>query len=288
MEYVERMKREGSSELLTRFARIVKYQPMCEDVMKKATETHLSLFNDDDVYSYHEGIAVVSTVLVELNRERVVEVDIQAKQLLKVNGESVNGIEHNRVLDLSDEGERWEGDVLNNKPYGWGVLYDSENRMVYEGFRIGDVNVCYGRSYYPDVGVIEYEGMICEGKRWGRGVQYDKQGVVMRDGEWVNDESVEMTMTMTEENQRLFTCVEELIVSDGCGNGMEWRAFDVTCIVHLRELRVGIGCFGKTEELKLIGLNELERVVIGHHSFTNVNANNTNLRFTYSCVPVVL
>ena len=147
MEYVERMKREGSSELLMRFARIVKYQPMCEDAMKKATETHLSLFNRDDVYSYHEGIAVVSTVLVELNRERVVEVDIQAKQLLKVNGESVNGIEHNRVLDLNDDGERWEGDVLSNQPYGWGVLYDSENRMVYEGFRIGDVNVCYGRSY---------------------------------------------------------------------------------------------------------------------------------------------
>ena len=268
MEYVERMKREGSSELLMHFARIVKYQPMCEDVMKKATETHLSLFNRDDVYWYHKGIAVVSSVLVEMDKERVVEVNAQSRRLLRVNGEEVSGIEHNRVLDLNDDGERWEGDVLNNKPYGWGVVYDSENRMVYEGFRIGSVSVCYGRSYYPDVGVIEYEGMICKGKRWGRGVQYDKQGVVMRDGEWVNDESVEMTMTMTEENQRLFTCVEELIVSDGCGNGMEWRAFDVTCIVHLRKLRVGIGCFGKTEELKLIGLNELERVVIGHHSFT--------------------
>ena len=273
MEYVERMKREGSSELLMRFARIVKYQPMCEDAMKKATETHLSLFNRDDVYSYHEGIAVVSTVLVELNRERVVEVDIQAKQLLKVNGESVNGIEHNRVLDLNDDGERWEGDVLSNQPYGWGVLYDSENRMVYEGFRIGDVNVCYGRSYYSDVGVIEYEGMIFDGKRWGRGIQYDKQGVVMRDGEWVNDESVEMTMTMTEENPLLFTCVEELVVSDECCNGIEWRVFDVTCVVHLRELRVGNECFRNTKELRLIGLKELERVVIGKSSFTTETYN---------------
>ena len=267
MKYVERMKKEGSSELLMHLARIVKYQQMCEGFMKKATETHLSLFNRDDVYWYHEGI-VVTSVLVELNKERVVEVDARLKQLLKVNGEEVKGIEHNRVLDLSDDGERWEGDVLNSKPYGWGVVYDSENRMVYEGFRIGEVIVCYGRSYYPDVGVIEYEGMIFEGKRWGRGIQYDKQGVVMRDGEWVNDESVEMTMTMTEENQRLFTCVEELIVSDECCNGMEWRAFDVTCIVHLRELRVGYGCFGKTEELKLIGLSQLERVVIGKSSFT--------------------
>ena len=43
----------------------------------------------------------------------------------------MTGIEHAQVLDLSDDGERWEGDVLNNQPYGWGVLYDSENRMVY-------------------------------------------------------------------------------------------------------------------------------------------------------------
>ncbi|KAM7454178.1 hypothetical protein BLSTO_05068 [Blastocystis sp. subtype 1] len=38
---------------------------------------------------------------------------------------NVSGIEHKQVLDLNDDGERWEGDVLNNQPYGWGVLYDS-------------------------------------------------------------------------------------------------------------------------------------------------------------------
>ena len=30
----------------------------------------------------------------------------------------MNGIEHNHVLDLSDEGERLEGDVLDEKPFG--------------------------------------------------------------------------------------------------------------------------------------------------------------------------
>ena len=266
-ERVERIKREGSSELLMHLTCIARYQQMCESIMKKATEKYLSLFNRDDVYWYHEGIVVASSVLMEMDKERVVEVDVRLKQLLRVNGEEVKGIEHTRVLDLSDDGERWEGDVLNNQPYGWGVVYDSENRMAYEGFRIGDVNVCYGRSYYSDVGVIEYEGMIFDGKRWGRGVQFDKQGVVMRDGEWMNNEPAEMAMTITEENQRLFTCVEELVVSDRCCNGMEWRVFDVSCIVHLRELRVGYGCFRNTEELKLIGLNELERVVIGKSSF---------------------
>ena len=108
---------------------------------------------------YHEGLIEKShSVVVELRLNRVIEVDIASHKLLQVNGEDVNGIEHNQVLDLSDDGERWEGDVLDKQPYGWGVLYDSENRMVYEGFRMGEVNVCYGRSYYSDVGVMEYEG----------------------------------------------------------------------------------------------------------------------------------
>ena len=89
----------------------------------------------------HRGDSVV-----EMNKERVVIGDTQSHQLLRVNDEDVSGIEHNVVLDMKEKGERWEGDVFQNKPYGWGVLYDSENRMMYEGFRIGDVNVCYGRS----------------------------------------------------------------------------------------------------------------------------------------------
>ena len=110
MERVERIKREGSSELLMHLTCIARYQQMCESIMKKATEKYLSLFNRDDVYWYYEGIVVASSVLMELNRERVIEVGIQAKQLLRVNGEEVKGIEHAQVLDLSDDGERWEGE----------------------------------------------------------------------------------------------------------------------------------------------------------------------------------
>ena len=74
--------------------------------------------------------------------EEVLIGNCRSKTLLRVNDEDLSGVEHNQVLDLSDDGDRWEGDVLNNEPYGWGVLYDSENRMVYEGFRLKDVNVC--------------------------------------------------------------------------------------------------------------------------------------------------
>ncbi len=86
---------------------------------------------------YDEGLIEKShSVVMELCLNRVIEVDVESRGLLRVNGEDVSGIEHNQVLDLNDDGERWEGDVLHNEPYGWGVLYDSENRMAYEGFRL--------------------------------------------------------------------------------------------------------------------------------------------------------
>ncbi len=60
--------------------------------------------------------------------------------------------------------------------------------------------------------------------------------------------------------------VVEIVVSNSCcQEGV--RVVDLSGCVNLRELRVGDYCFRKTEELKLIGLNGLERVVIGQNSF---------------------
>ena len=248
--------------MLVEMVKKVKYKQLYDGVMSKVTHCSLCLFS-------HEGIAEIApSLVVELNREREIEVDIASHKLLRVNGEDVNGIEHTQVLNLNDDGERWEGDVLNDEPYGWGVLYDSENRMTYEGFRIGDVNVCYGRSYYPDIHTVEYEGMIFEGERWGRGIQYDRNGKTMFEGEWMNGEPVEKTVTITDESVLFPTCVEELVIEKRSLNKEEWFSFDLSLFSHLRELRVNDGCCHCVEEVKLIGLNQLERVVIGDSCFT--------------------
>ena len=207
-------------------------------------------------------------VLVEIGKERVIEVNVKKKELMQLNGKDMNGIERNQVLNLSDDGERWEGDVLNDEPYGWGVLYDSENRMAYEGFRIGDLNVCYGIRYYSDVGVMEYEGEWCEGKRWGRGIQYDRTGNIVYDGEWFDDEQVTKRVVLSEENQLLHNHIEELIVSNCCCNGKEWKEVDLSFLPCLKTLHVGSRCFMCVRKVKLIGMKKLETVSIGESSFT--------------------
>ena len=173
------------------------------------------------------------------------------------------------MLDLSDDGERWEGDVLNNEPYGWGVLYDSENRRMYEGFQIGEWNVCYGTRYYSDIQKPEYEGMINTGKRWGRGIQYDRNGNTMFEGEWVNDENmITKRILLNEETYLLHPHLEELIVQDNSCNGPEWTALNLSFMPKLRFFEVGDNCFEYVDDVKLVALSELERVVMCKNSFT--------------------
>ena len=61
--------------------------------------------------------------------------------------------------------------------------------------------------------------------------------------------------------------VEVLVVKDNCCEEKDIRVLDLSGYVKLRELKVGDYCFRKVEELKLIGMECLERVVIGQNSF---------------------
>ena len=108
--------------------------------------------------------------------EEMIVGDMKNRRLLRAGYVDVSKIKHNEIVDMSVDGDRWEGDILNGEPCGWGVLYNKDNIRVYEGFCIGNKNECYGVSFYSDIGVIEYEGEWCDGKRWGWGVQYDRTG----------------------------------------------------------------------------------------------------------------
>ena len=268
-ESVEVIQRDGYSEPLLELGKRRRIQMLSDECVKKDNEHAYVVLVNHKGWCWYEGIAETSSsVLVELSMNGVVEVNAESHELLRVNGEDVNGIEHAKVLDLSDDGERWEGDVTDGKPFGWGVLYDSEGEKKYEGFRIGGVNVCYGRSYYSDIQKVQYEGMIFEGKRWGRGVLYDRDGNTVFEGEWMNDEPFAKRVELSEDNQLLHSRIEKLIVSNNSCNGKEWSVLDLSVMSKLRLFEVGDECFMYVKEVKLIGLNQLERVVIGKMCFT--------------------
>ena len=207
-------------------------------------------------------------VIVEYGSGRIVWVDVNKKELLEVEGVDLNELQHNEILDLSVEGDRWDGDVLNGNPCGWGVLFDKNNERVYEGFRIDEKNVCYGRTYYSNVLRVEYEGEWCDGMRWGRGVQYDRNGVVVYDGEWLNDAPLKKRVEVTSASVLLHNHVEELHVIGGCCNEEGLKELDLSGFMNLRELNVANECFEYVKKVNICGLRELERMIVGSKSFT--------------------
>ena len=84
----------------------------------------------------------------------------------------------------------------------------------------------------------------------------------------MNNEQLSKRVVVNEENQFLHNHIEELIVSNNSCNGPEWSALDLSLMPHLRLFEVGDECFENVNEMKLIGLSMLERVVIGRESFT--------------------
>ena len=59
-----------------------------------------------------------------------------------------------------------------------------------------------------------------------------------------------------------------VFIASNCCNDWRLSVLDLSQFVNLRELKVGDECFENVNEVKLIGLSQLERVVIGMNCFT--------------------
>ena len=62
--------------------------------------------------------------------------------------------------------------------------------------------------------------------------------------------------------------VKELVIPSNCCNEAEFSLFDVSGLKWLKSIEIGDECFENVNEVKLIGLSKLEKVVIGMNSFT--------------------
>ena len=84
----------------------------------------------------HKGIGELNeSILIEMGEDGFVVADRSKKEVVQLNNKDLSGLKHNQILKWGEK-YRWEGDVLNDKPCGWGVLYEN-NHILYEGFRVG-------------------------------------------------------------------------------------------------------------------------------------------------------
>ena len=93
------------------------------------------------------------------------------------------------VIDLSDHGSRWEGEVCRDtrEICGWGSAYNDEGLLKYVGFCIHGVYSLFGSIYSEDNSVPEYVGMVMNGVPFGRGRKMDRSSDVICDTVFINN-----------------------------------------------------------------------------------------------------
>ena len=171
------------------------------------------------------------------------------------------------ILNLNDEGERWEGSILGRMPFGWGKRFDEDGALMYEGFSVNDKYCLYGREYYPDVGTLRYEGNWCDGMRCGRGVLFDKRGRKVYEGEWVNDTNVierELMVTDPSLLPPFTSLLESLTVGENCCNANEDLLLND--LPRLKVVSIGNNSFGAENQdllLSCVNCPELVSITLG-------------------------
>ena len=214
----------------------------------------------------------IHSELLPDNSIRVIECDIDEKWMkVKSRDEeysewielNLNGLKNHDILDLNENGDRWEGDSLNGIPFGYGCVYNSENQLIYKGFVFEGMKVCYGVEMYGDIGIVEYEGGFYKGKRYGNGKLYDKKNVLIYEGEWANNNPFELYSLRIEnelKEEDIHSGLEELEIGEDCCNDL--KCFKLIGFDHLKKLIFHKNSLKNLDSLVISNNNELTIIEI--------------------------
>lgn len=178
------------------------------------------------------------------------------------------------IIDLDESGNRWEGQVLDGIPFGWGSLYDSDSNICYKGFRIGNHNVCYGTIYHSHCSSshVYYEGNLCNSLKWGWGSLYDLKDNRLYKGVFLNNSNEFKELSVLSQSlsvKNFHSFVEDLIIGDHACVALP--TFIIESHPNLRKIIIGALCYSEKHEdetrFSLIDLPQLEIVKIGMQSF---------------------
>ena len=164
------------------------------------------------------------------------------------------------MIEYAIEEGRSNASVLNRHPvYEGGYVLDEEKREV---LRNG-----YGCEIDVNTGIAVREGM------WERGELKESMELfdgwyVKREGNEVFNWGLKAEIHNWNEWKNMNNRVTELVIPPNCCNEAEWSVLDVSGLKCLKSIVIGDECFENVNEVKLMGMKELERVVIGKNSFT--------------------
>ena len=95
-------------------------------------------------------------------------------------------------IDLSElqqgnaflEGMRWLGGILFGLPFGYGILMDSSDQIIYDGFLFQGERVCWGSQFDPASNTLVYDGGWYRNTYCGFGTWRSSRSQSIRRGLW--------------------------------------------------------------------------------------------------------
>ena len=221
------------------------------------------------LYSYSETI--------ENGMERLIECDTEKKWMTvkeKKKSDSdwteidLSEIKEDDILDLDETGIRWEGFTLHREPFGYGKLYNENNEILYIGFIYNKSKECYGVNYYSDCSSIEYVGSFHDNIKHGNGKLYDKKGALVHDGDWVNNNPVEISCIKIENeltNQSIHFDCKEITICSKCK--CELTEFHLIHFNHLEKLVIEENALDSIKVFEINSCDNLSSILIGNSNF---------------------
>ena len=234
---------------------------------------------DGSHYFHSETINNQSVQLIECDIEekwmKVKKRDIDSSIWIELD---LNGLNKGVTIDLSEQGERWDGDSLNGVPFGYGSIYNSNNQLIYKGFIFEGMKVCFGSVFYEDVGIVEYVGGFYKNNRYGCGELFDKKNELIYEGEWYNDKPMDSSSLsisdIVKDDDSIHFGINELIIANQCK--CELKYIRLIGFTRLTRIEIGDKCFIDTILFEIENCNELVEVKIGESSFSMEEENSKN------------
>ena len=189
------------------------------------------------VYIHSEVLPDQSICLIECNsKEKLMKVMTRKDNMSEWDAINIEAMKTGDILDLHENGMRWEGNSLNGSPFGYGCIYNQNNQLIYSGFIYNSMKVCYGIECFQDSGFVEYEGGFYKNTRHGNGKCYDKKNNLIYEGEWFNNtptQSLEPTLN----KEMIHFALQEITLDSNCT--LDLSCFKLIHYPYVHHLSIG-------------------------------------------------
>ena len=209
----------------------------------------------EEVIEVKENENEVELMIVNvLNHSMIVLKGLKGEEL---NEMDLSELVENEIVDLNDDGMRWEGEVLKGDLFGYGCLYDEENELEYEGWMIEGKKRCYGIEYWNDIGLKKYCGCYYDGLKNGYGLLYDRNGMIEYEGLFKDDVVIDvnddMRMKWIDDCELIVTsCIESLIIGYYFDPDISSLILNYS-LISLKRIEIGNGCFTNVNRFVIDG-----------------------------------